>query len=309
MGAKAKTINLLLYDGSLHGVISVEDSGWNSGELYSAPRDSVESLLATDACNRYGVYLLLSSDKVYIGQSTDLARRLTQHLSGRDWWTSVIVLTTKDDSLNHADIDYLESMLIERAQAVGRLDCDNANKGNPRKVGKFREVFLSQYLEEALFLLQFIGITVFVPEQAPTHDNLAKTGTLIVDTTDPRVRLKLGTRAKGDAIRYLKEQGIGLSAATSYSKLQSNGEEFWLNPQAELLKADWSIILNDTTAGRLIVLSVPAGSLSLAQAGRPGLSPRSDKPDLIDLHIRLDSLTDRASGIDFSPFLSATLPY
>ena len=37
--AKAKTINLLLYEGDLEGVISIEDSSWNSGELYSAPRD------------------------------------------------------------------------------------------------------------------------------------------------------------------------------------------------------------------------------------------------------------------------------
>lgn len=37
-GAKAKTINLLLYEGDLEGVISIEDSSWNSGELYSAPR-------------------------------------------------------------------------------------------------------------------------------------------------------------------------------------------------------------------------------------------------------------------------------
>lgn len=58
--AKAKTINLLLYEGDLEGVISIEDSSWNSGELYSAPRDSVSELLETDACKKYGVYLLLS---------------------------------------------------------------------------------------------------------------------------------------------------------------------------------------------------------------------------------------------------------
>ena len=54
--AKAKTINLLLYEGDLEGVISIEDSSWNSGELYSAPRDSVSELLETDACKKYGVY-------------------------------------------------------------------------------------------------------------------------------------------------------------------------------------------------------------------------------------------------------------
>ena len=40
--AKAKTINLLLYNGDLSGVISIENSSWNSDELYSAPRKSVD---------------------------------------------------------------------------------------------------------------------------------------------------------------------------------------------------------------------------------------------------------------------------
>lgn len=47
--AKAKTINLLLEDGSLSGVISMQDTSWNSGELYSAPRESVDLLLKSDA--------------------------------------------------------------------------------------------------------------------------------------------------------------------------------------------------------------------------------------------------------------------
>ena len=74
--AKAKTINLLLYDGDLSGVISIEDSSWNSGELYSAPRESVDELLKTDACSKYGVYLLLSKDMVYVGQASDLKKRI-----------------------------------------------------------------------------------------------------------------------------------------------------------------------------------------------------------------------------------------
>ena len=47
--AKAKSINLLLYEGDLNGVISIEDTSWNSGELYSAPRQSIGELIATGA--------------------------------------------------------------------------------------------------------------------------------------------------------------------------------------------------------------------------------------------------------------------
>ena len=90
---KAKTINLLLESGNLDGIINIESSSWNSGELYSSPRESAEELLKTDACSKYGVYLLLSKEKVYIGQSTDLSLRIKQHLIGKEWWDRVIVLT------------------------------------------------------------------------------------------------------------------------------------------------------------------------------------------------------------------------
>lgn len=159
--AKAKTISLLLNDGTLKGVISMEDSSWNKGELYSAPRESVDDLILSDACSRYGVYLLLSEDMVYIGQASDLAKRIKQHLIGKSWWERVVILTTSDDSLNRSDIDYIEANLISKASEIGRLDCDNKNMGNKQKVTKFRAVELEQYLEEALFLLELIGVNVF----------------------------------------------------------------------------------------------------------------------------------------------------
>ena len=89
--AKAKTINLLLYEGDLEGVISIGDSSWNSGELYSAPRDSVSELLETDACKKYGVYLLLSKSMVYVGQSSDLSKRITQHTVGKEIRRGILV--------------------------------------------------------------------------------------------------------------------------------------------------------------------------------------------------------------------------
>ena len=88
-----------------------KDSSWNAGELFSAPRNSVSDLLATGACNKYGVYLLLSVNMVYVGQSSDLAKRINQHVAKKEWWESVIILTTKDDSLNHCNVRHLPARL------------------------------------------------------------------------------------------------------------------------------------------------------------------------------------------------------
>lgn len=161
MSTKAKTIKMLLYDGTLNGVTNISNSAWESGKMYSAPRESINDLISKADCKRYGVYLLLSEQQVYVGQASDLERRTRQHLTDKDWWRQVILMTTKDDSFNASDIDYLESKLIVLAETAGTLDSDNKKKGNPQKVDEFRQAELEQYLEETLFLLDLIGVRVF----------------------------------------------------------------------------------------------------------------------------------------------------
>ena len=161
MITKTKTIKMLLYDGSLNGVTNLSDSAWESGKMYSAPRESINALVSRADCKKYGVYLLLSEQQVYVGQAIDLERRTKQHLADKDWWTQVVLMTTKDDSFNASDIDYLESRLIGLAGAAATFDSDNKKKGNPQKVDEFRQAELEQYLDEAIFLLELIGVRVF----------------------------------------------------------------------------------------------------------------------------------------------------
>lgn len=306
-GAKAKSINLLLYEGDLNGVISIEDTSWNSGELYSAPRSSVSDLLETGACNKYGVYLLLSQEKVYIGQSSDLAQRITQHTVGKDWWESVVILTTKDDSLTHDDIDYLESVLIEKAFSAGRLDCDNKTKGNPSKVNRFREVYIGQYLEEALFLMQLIGISVF--SVAPVYQPPSKAYGTLLNTVDIHTKLAIGKRLKTEAIQYLKSQGISLGKKVSYASKQPKKEEFWVNPNVDILNGDWELILNNNVTFELVVMHVPSHTFKLRTASEKGLFVRTDRSDCIDLNLNTMTFKDRRSGLDFSPYITHRIKY
>lgn len=304
MNAKAKTINLLLYDGSLNGVISIEDSGWNSGELYSAPREAVSDLLKIDACSKFGVYLLLSKDMVYVGQSSDLAKRLSQHINGKDWWESAVILTTKDDSLTHSDIDYLENILIDKAQKIERLDCDNKKKGNPPKVDKFRKVVLEQYLEEALFLMQLIGINVF--SDNVKHHNSARAHIDVMNVSD---RLSLGISSKSEAVAYLKEQNVILQKTINYATLKPDKDFYWLNPVVGNIKQDWNIVLNDTEHSEIIVLFIPANTFTIAQNNGKGLVTRTDKPDLIEMRISKSTLYEKKSDTDFSKFVQKRIKY
>lgn len=55
----------------------------------------------------------------------------------------------------------LESRLIDLAGKACISDSDNRKKGNPQKVDEFRCAELEQYLDEALFLLELIGVRIF----------------------------------------------------------------------------------------------------------------------------------------------------
>ncbi len=302
--SKAKTMNLLLYNGTLDGVLYIESSSWNAGELYSAPRDAISDLISTGACSKSGVYLLWAPNKVYIGQSHDLAKRLNRHIIGKDWWKSAVILATKGNSLTHTDIDYLEAALIAKASAMNHLDCDNKNKGNPTNVDRFRVVYLNQYLQEALFLLDFIGVTVFSKPVGVSSPS----GSLI-HTLDISTRLALGARAKADAIKFLSAKGIHLGKNINYAKLDTNKGEFWLNPRTSCLTKDWELVLNDTLTLELIVLRIPATCFSMQTDSQPGLCARPDSPSQIDLNLNVQSFTDRRSGLNFGAYVTHRVKY
>ena len=247
---KAKTIQLLLYDGTLSGVINIADSAWNPGEMYASPRDAVNELVSLD---KYGVYLLLSDERVYVGQASDLERRIKQHLAGKDWWERVVLLTTQDDSFTRTDIDYLESVLISKAEKAQSLDSDNKNKGNNPKIDKFRKVNLDQYLDEALFLMELIGISVFSNNKKRTTSRRKKQIITISQSSDtqeavtnvkpplPDESLKVGAFVKTAMINLQKsgyqfsEEQIALFSSVEGSKPYTtrNLPLFWMLKENE----------------------------------------------------------------------------
>lgn len=289
---QTKTIKLLLNDGSLKGLINIVDSVWFSGELYSAPRDQVDELVKSDACKRYGVYLLLSNDKVYIGQASDLSKRIQQHIIGKDWWERVIVLTTDNNSFDHSDIDYLESILIEKAKESGKIDTENKVKGVRPKVNKFRAPELEQYLNEALFLLELIGVNVFTSNK--------KEDTKLIETIEKTSPNAIEKRSKAEAINYLKSNGFNVSKCITYASLNEKKNLFWANPKIEFVNNDWSIILNNQIEGTITLLEIPKNTFSIN--GNKPLKIRKDKPYYIDLYLDAKTLIESNSKNDFSKY-------
>lgn len=297
MAGELKVLKILLEEGSLSGIAKVRMANW-SGELLSSPREKSEELLEEEDIHRYGVYLLLSDEKAYVGQSRDLARRLGEHLLGKDWWDRAIVLTRiEGEAFDRSDIDYLESVLIEKAEEAGTLDVDNRNHGNPRKVDEFKKAELDSFLENALFIMSLLGVSAL--EKGARKDRPLIKGPEHPDDEGLR------RRRKGDAVKFLKARGVPVEGRkANYAVLSQDGKTFWMNPRVERLEDDWWLILNDTEEKRVHVLFVPKGSL-----GKERFLARNDKPYYLDIHIEKGTYIERKSGVDFSPYLFEDVAY
>lgn len=314
--AEAKTIKLLLTNGSLSGLLMAELLKWE-GILFSSPRESYHLLSNEPESNYWGVYLLVSEEKVYIGQANDLLRRIGEHDKTKDWWEKVILLTTKDNSLNRSDIDFLENKLISIAKSRGSLEMNNVQIGNTPKVSRYRETELVDFLEGGLLLLELIGIKVLAKPLKSTDTFKSKLG--FQRQTNYNKEKVISNKVteiqsinKSRAIEQLKANHYleFKDGNVSFASLQINKKIYWANPNVELLNSKWYIILNNQISRVLIVLEIPPKTFNIIQGSSDKcLITRSDKPYYIDLNIRQDDYIDVRSKCDFSSYIKKVVGY
>lgn len=313
---EAKTIKLLLSNGSLSGLLVAELLKWD-GILFSSPRSSYQLLSEEPEAKFWGVYLLVSQEKVYIGQANDLMRRIAEHDRSKPWWEKVILLTTKDNSLNRSDIDYLENKLINIARSTNTLEMNNVQLGNSPKVSRYRETELKDYLDGGLLLLELIGINVFKIKtnihNEPSKDKLLKDKE--VNTTQivniPIIN-NLDYMTKSKSVEYLtKEHKLSFTdGSVSFGSLQEKKSTYWLNPNVEFLKRNWYIILNNQVLKELTILQIPPYTFSTIQDDENRrLITRNDKPYYIDLNISQNDLIDLRSKCNFSIYIKKVVRY
>jgi len=294
-----KVVKLLLTDGTLEGQIDIIDED-SICELLSSPRNQIEIFLQKPETDASGIYLLLSQNKVYVGQAANLKSRINQHIIGKNWWERVVILTTKDNSFDHADIDYLESVFIEKSFNRDTLDSENKNKGITQKINKFRQPILDKYVQEALFLLQLIGVTVFSTQ---------KKGGLL-QAVPHKSQQEIELRCKGEVAAFLKGKGVIIGDNFSYTAVNDKNGLYWINPKVECVDSDWVIALNDQKVKQIKVLRVPKHSFALSKETQKGyLLIRKDRPAVLEIKIEAKNLTEKRTGCDFSPFVTETISY
>lgn len=291
-----KVIDVVLEDGTLDGVVRITNKTGNDVIILSAPRKSADDLLNIPESNNVGVYLLLSEKKVYVGQSTDLKTRIKNHLSNKDWWNQVVLLTTVGDRFNHSNIDYLESVLIEKAQANHALDSENKKSGNKYNIDRGEQIVLDNYLNDALFLLEFIGVNVFL-------ENNAKRSTQRIQLVSQKVTQLV---QRSYAIDFLKKK-LDITKKPTYAKRSDKKDEYAIDCQESLVHEDWLIVLNDHINYEFTVIKIPANSITPEELTL--FNRRKDDPKRLSLKIAGATLIENKSKFNFEKYVVEKIPY
>jgi hypothetical protein len=120
-----RSIRIFLADGDVAGMRHAEIVNW-TGQALAFSRNNIAELKNWPEVKKQGVYFLLGvddvsgRDAVYIGEAEVVAERIPGHITTKDFWSECIAFTSKDDNLTKSHIKYLESRLVDGANAAGR---------------------------------------------------------------------------------------------------------------------------------------------------------------------------------------------
>lgn len=161
-----KTIKIFLIDGEPNGRLTCELSNW-TGKAFRIPRNKIKISADRSELENTGIYILFgkstdnNKDLAYIGEGEEIYKRITQHISGKDFWNEVIVFISKDDNLNKAHIKYLENRLYETAKKVNRYDLVNSNLPTKPSISESDRAEMEEFAENIKLLTNTLGYKIF----------------------------------------------------------------------------------------------------------------------------------------------------
>ncbi len=163
---KPYSIKIFLPDGDPDGLRTIEKSNW-SGAGMVIPRALMAEAKGRRELARTGVYVLVGPPeesglpRVYIGEGDPIKPRIEQHAAKKDFWTSCIGFTSKDENLNKAHVQYIESRLVTHAAAAKRCVLDNGNAPALPSLSEADAADAEGFLSEMMLCFPVLGLSVF----------------------------------------------------------------------------------------------------------------------------------------------------
>lgn len=165
------SVRIFVPSGDPDGLRLVEKSNW-TGQGIVFPRAELQQARKRDELNRAGVYVLWGPGesgqlpRVYVGEGEAVLPRVEQHARTKDFWTHAAVFTSKDQNLNKAHVQYLESRLVSLANAAKRSELENGNVPQPPALSEADAADAEAFLQDMLLCLPVVGLSLFEQPRA-----------------------------------------------------------------------------------------------------------------------------------------------
>lgn len=160
-----RSLELFFVNGNPDGILAAKVFNW-TGHILKAPRTQIKEALSRPEARHTGIYLLLGENNgepfAYVGEGEVIADRIKQHEINRGWWETVIFISTAANELNKAHIRYLESRVINLAQAARVYALDNGNSPALPRLAEAVVANMEEFLDRLQLVLPAIGVPLLV---------------------------------------------------------------------------------------------------------------------------------------------------
>ena len=207
------SIKLFSPSGEPKGVLIASRDDW-PGRAVIFPRELVGEVKGRKEYKQPGVYILVSSKLMYIGEGDPVGDRIDTHDKKKEFWSRGIFFTAESGRLNKAHVQHLESRLIDLAKLAKRVDLDNLNQPTIPALSEEDHAFTENFLREVLLMLPILGFWQFSDEE---DDAIIQDDLETANAVEETIISSAGKRAK-----LYSAMPLGLSFNLTYKNLTSN---------------------------------------------------------------------------------------
>jgi hypothetical protein len=248
-----RSIRIYLADGTPSGIRHVEIANW-SGQAVYCPRSRFAELTKWPEVNRPGVYFLFersnndSENRVYVGESENVIKRLSDHDRQKDFWNELVVFTSKDENLTKSHIKYLESRLTALAVQANRYSIENSNSPTESPLPRADRDAMEEFILNLRTILGTLGHKVLEAISASSNADQqpGKTSTVGI----PLFFCLKNIKAKGQ----ITDDGFLLQAGSSFAAKTTSSlspgwvalREKWIAENVLVLSGDTYILQKDS---------------------------------------------------------------
>jgi hypothetical protein len=265
-----KHIEVFLVNGAPGGITTAEIAGW-TGHVLAGPRPELGNILKRSEVKRNGAYLLLGGDddssgiaQCYIGRTENFISRFRDHKAKKDFWDRVVIITAKDDAFNEGHWGYLEARLVDLARQAARVDLQNENTPQGRKLSEAQASDMEAFIAQLQIVLPVLGVNAIRTRPAIPVSGLAENVSPVFTLVHAKAGVDARAQVIGDEFTVLAGSTVratwsGVGSAESTQRAYAA-----YRAQHQRLVADGSISVENGT-GR-VTRDIPFRSPSTAGA-------------------------------------------